>query len=208
MMRDGREILIAISLGLLGSCQMGITRSELPGRYRVQYPYGVEELELQSNGVYVQTIKLNREDAPATNTGRWEYQEGSVLLTDPLLVDDNFGKPRADYRIRQRGGWYLRVERGLGGITLNWADDLGFHFRKIASNQTTANPVRSPKCGPGLTDAEVIASGKRALRVMWGQEPDLTRYRVSSRRKGRVTLVEQKGFEPSTPTLRTWCSPG
>jgi len=20
-------------------------------------------------------------------------------------------------------------------------------------------------------------------------------------------LVEQKGFEPSTPTLRTWCSP-
>jgi site-specific DNA recombinase len=33
-------------------------------------------------------------------------------------------------------------------------------------------------------------------------------FRLLDRKKGgRKDLVEQKGFEPSTPTLRTWCSP-
>jgi hypothetical protein len=36
----------------------------------------------------------------------------------------------------------------------------------------------------GLSDAEVLASAKRALRVMWGHEPDLRHYSLKIQRAG------------------------
>jgi len=43
----------------------------------------------------------------------------------------------------------------------------------------TAPLLPSANSGRALTDEEVVASAKRALRVIWGHEPDLSRYRIS-----------------------------
>lgn len=65
------------------------------------------------------------------------------------------------------------------------------------SRHTPSVPAGVSECGPGLTDAEVIASAKRALRVMWGREPDLDHYRVSVQGQGcnYVFVAAQLGTE-------------
>ena len=45
-----------------------------------------------------------------------------------------------------------------------------------------AAALSSAHASHALTDEEVVASAKRALRVMWGHEPDLSRYRISVHR--------------------------
>lgn len=47
-----------------------------------------------------------------------------------------------------------------------------------------ARPDTSTACGPPLAVTDVVASAKRALRVMWGHEPVLDHYHVSVQSQG------------------------
>lgn len=42
-----------------------------------------------------------------------------------------------------------------------------------------AAPAGSSRCGPGLTDVQILDSAKRALRALWGREPVFDKFRVS-----------------------------
>jgi hypothetical protein len=72
-------------------------------------------------------------------------------------------------------------------------------FQACSATRGKASVPRgaSSRCGPGLTDREVLNSAKRALRVMWGHEPKLDRYRVSIRSQGcnYVFVAAQLGAE-------------
>lgn len=113
------------------SCSSGVVYEDLVGVYKVQYPYGTEELVLNRDGTYKQTILLTNKDE-VSHTGQWKFleKESKVVLKDPLIVDDNFGRPNPNFMKVQEGLWILRIEKRFRAVSLHWNDDQGFVFEK------------------------------------------------------------------------------
>lgn len=61
----------------------------------------------------------------------------------------------------------------------------------------TSQPDNSTACGPPLTVSDVVSSAKRALRAMWGHEPDLDHYHVDVQSEGcnYVFVASRRGTE-------------
>jgi integrase len=90
------------------------------------------------------------------------------------------------------------------GVNLTWLSEqtgvaegtLRTHYgRFIHASQSDALELSK-------IDSEAAESAQFAPRLPHGDAP-----RAKKRADSLGKMVEQKGFEPSTPTLRTWCSP-
>lgn len=128
---------VFVVVNLIG-CSGSIQQSELAGTYIAEYSYAREVLELRVNGTYTQGVTFSdKKNSAISNSGSWKYNLGEkrVLLENPILIDDNFGKLNPNYKQPVSGGWHLTATRDFGGIALNWNDDLGVRFKKSNTNK-------------------------------------------------------------------------
>ena len=121
---------VILSSGIAGCTP--IDERRVLGAYVAEYSYARQELDIKPNGSYVQRIVVKGKSEELTHSGTWTYDRSAsrLVLNDPLLLDDNFGKLNPDYRTPAKGIWGLSVRSTAAGITLNWNDDLGVHFTK------------------------------------------------------------------------------
>ena len=118
---------------LISGCSVKVHIDEMWGRYKLKYPYGSEELLLNKDGTYVQTVFINGEATPKVNTGKWEFDENHsrVILVNAMIVDDYFGHLRPSYWEIKPGLSIFRVKKSFGRIKLIINPDQGFFFEKI-----------------------------------------------------------------------------
>jgi hypothetical protein len=125
-------LTILMSTGL-GSCSKPTSISEVSGRYICKYPYGIEILILRKDGEYTQLIDLDSQTTPLIHEGKWSYlpSENTINLNDAIILDDNFGKLRSDYKTPTNGIWALTVKTIFGKVSLEWNPDIDYVFRSI-----------------------------------------------------------------------------
>jgi hypothetical protein len=125
--------LVAVLAVWLWACSSDVTQSELAGSYEAKYQFGTQNLRLQPDGTYTQKLTLPTVEGAVSHAGRWEYSQarGLVILHEPLMFDDNFGKLNPQYRTPVDGSWNLNVRKNLRGLTLTWNDDVGVTLRKV-----------------------------------------------------------------------------
>ena len=125
-------IVVTISVFVWGCT---VAPSSLPGTYRVDYGYGIEQLTLHADGTYVQQFAEKNKESRVINTGRWELErrgfwDGDLLnLFEPVIVDV-FGKP-SDLRPRP-GLWALNIKKTWSGqpqLSIN--EDRGLAFDRM-----------------------------------------------------------------------------
>lgn len=112
---------------MIVGCSSSPDIEKLYGEYQADFAYGVERLALRSNGTYEQRLTLKATGEGVTHIGRWEYRRdgGVVIVNDPLLFDDNFGKLNPEFRSPVSGGWHLDVRERFGSFRLVWNEDFG-----------------------------------------------------------------------------------
>jgi hypothetical protein len=131
VIRSSLSLVLALTILLLGCSQVPPAR--LVGNYEAKFAFGTESLRLGSDGTYSQALTLANAKDVVSNTGHWEYAQSRelVILHEPLLFDNNFGKLNPGYRTPVNGSWNLNVRRTFGGIRLTWNDDMGVVLRKV-----------------------------------------------------------------------------
>lgn len=112
------------------SCSQQISRDELVGNYKVDYGYGVEDLQLLPNGRYDQTFRSAADNVPITNTGKWELKSDTLHLYDSLIVDDNFGRLRSNYKEPVPGSRGIIVKKQFWIVHLIINPDSPVSFKK------------------------------------------------------------------------------
>lgn len=114
-------------------CSDRITRETLVGSYRLEYPYGQEELKLGKDGKYTQFFTLKNDDKQIRHEGSWEYNQADseVILNDPLIIDNGFGRLSPSFSKVQSGNGFFYVHRSWSGkIRLRVNEDQGFFYEK------------------------------------------------------------------------------
>jgi hypothetical protein len=123
--------LLAFVIGICVGCT--VTRDEVVGGYQLQYEFGTERLLLGADGTYEQSFE-RRGASKELNKGQWELQgngDKTVVLHNPMLVADPFGKPRPT-PLRESGVALLRVKKWLGTVSLILNENQGLRFEKRA----------------------------------------------------------------------------
>jgi hypothetical protein len=113
----------------------GPAKTDLVGLYRLDHSFGVEYLRLNLDGSYEQRFVPNA-GQETRHAGKWDARPGDrwegllVVLHEPLLVDDPFGRSVAPKEAS--GDWLLPAHRGaFGGVYLTSNEDAGLYFRKL-----------------------------------------------------------------------------
>jgi hypothetical protein len=120
-----------LALGVAVCVACAVTRDELVGRYQLRYEFGVEVLRLESDGTYEQLFE-GPGRAREVNKGRWELRsdrEQVVVLHNPMLVADPFGKPRTG-PLREPGLALLRIKKRGGTVSLILNEEQALFFDK------------------------------------------------------------------------------
>ena len=125
--------LAVIVMGLLvAGCSGPSEQAELIGEYEAKFDYGIETLALMAEGKYDQHLAVSATGETVSHSGRWTFDQrtDTVILNDPLLFDDNFGKLNPEFRAPVSGGRHLDVRVRPGSLALVWNDDQGVEFRR------------------------------------------------------------------------------
>ena len=128
-----RIIIHFIVVVLLIGCSSKVNFDEVVGFYKLRYPYGTEELRLNKDGTYIQSVLIDGETNAITKAGKWKFDEEEldIILIDAMVVDDFFGHPKKDYRKTQPGLSAFAVKKSFWKIYLLVNPDQGFIFEKI-----------------------------------------------------------------------------
>lgn len=139
--------LMCLLIFFLAGC-VPVSIQDLPGKYRINFDFGQEELDLSANGKYHQIITVYGEhgkNESVTHSGTWwpapplkgvgghlqHYDQ--VLLDNPIMICDEFGDFNKNYRIPFDGAWGLITERWLGGkLKLYLNEDIDLRFDKVS----------------------------------------------------------------------------
>jgi hypothetical protein len=127
-------VTVVISIAVAG-CGGTIQRDQLPGRYRVDYGYGIEQLTIRGDGTYTQEFAAKGTDLRVINNGHWELEHGSFWdgelldLFEPSIVDE-FGRPRD--MTPQSGRWPIPIRKSWRGqLRLVINEDVGDVFERV-----------------------------------------------------------------------------
>jgi hypothetical protein len=127
-------VTVAASIAMFG-CGGTIRSDQLPGTYRVDYDYGIEQLTIRGDGTYTQEFAEKGKNFRVINKGLWELQEGDLWdrqvlnLFEPVIVD-KFGRP-SDMTPKS-GRWPVPIRktwRGQPRLLIN--PDLGYVFERV-----------------------------------------------------------------------------
>ena len=126
---------VCVSLATVGCTGRHVNRQDLTGVYRLQYPYGVEELRVRADGTYRQSYADSGKSLTEINRGKWDLQAGDfgdgqlLVLHDPVIVDE-LGK-RTNLT-PSNGLWAIRIRKPwFGRMKLLVYEDLGYEFVKV-----------------------------------------------------------------------------
>lgn len=114
-------------------CSSKVNYDDVIGSYKVRYPYGTEELQLNKDGTYTQSVLIDGEAKAIANKGRWEFDknESKVTLINAMLVDDFFGHLRKNYWKIEPGLSVFTAKSFTGKISLMVNPDQGFAYNKV-----------------------------------------------------------------------------
>ncbi|MBC8109134.1 MAG: hypothetical protein H7Z14_21285 [Anaerolineae bacterium] len=98
----------------------------LVGKYSCKYPYGVETVELKTDGRFSQTIAVSGRPV-LTNSGEWTEVNGDIVLHDGFAIDDGFGSP---VTIPRRMTWQMQIASSFRSPRFIVNEDLGYTFDK------------------------------------------------------------------------------
>jgi hypothetical protein len=128
--------LTALTISIAATGCGTIPRTGVPGTYRVDYGYGIEQLTLREDGTYVQEFAEKNQPLRVINTGRWELQQGDfwqgqfLNLFDPVIVDVS-GR-RSDLTRHAGGRWPIPLRKAWSGQPrLLLDDDIGEAFERV-----------------------------------------------------------------------------
>jgi len=126
--------MVTILFAIAG-CKSVIDQTELYGTYVDDNPFAAEKLILSSRNEYTQQIQLNKESKVNEFRGRWKFdaQTHAVILEDPIILLDEFGRFRNDYLKPLEGSFFLKAKKGpFRALVLDVNEDTGkTRFRKI-----------------------------------------------------------------------------
>jgi hypothetical protein len=120
-------ICIGVIAASVGACDR-VEMDEVYGSYTAKYSFGTDRLSLRPDQSYEQQSNVTSDNFRVTRTGHWEFEKrrrwlasDSVMLRDCLVLDDGWGRLRADYQAPiprciypiQRQGWI-----GSGSVSL------------------------------------------------------------------------------------------
>jgi hypothetical protein len=87
----GFGIIAVLAVALIGLSCNKPTSTNLVGRYKAERSYGLEFLELKTNGSYVQVF--TNSNTLSTNVGTWTLTPPTLTLKSALIFDDGFNRP-------------------------------------------------------------------------------------------------------------------
>jgi hypothetical protein len=125
---------ICVSLAvLLAACGRFPDAAALAGEYEAKYDFGRERLVLRPDGGYEQNLFPGNASTSTSHAGRWDfdYERQLVIVHNPLLFADNFGKLNPMYVTPVDGSWNLAARRRFGSIVLSWNDDVGVKLKRV-----------------------------------------------------------------------------
>ena len=125
------SFLLFCSVIIMLGCQSKIDYKEIPGIYIAEYPYGVEQLKITSDGFYEQSFGTSDKTLTFLNKGKWDIRlEGrKIVLKNPVMVADGFGKKSLK---PFSGDWFLLIQKGLWGqLAFSINGDLDLKFKKV-----------------------------------------------------------------------------
>jgi hypothetical protein len=128
-------IVVSVAVLLCG-CSVQ-TVDEVIGRYKLRYSYGTEELQLDKDGTYIQSIFIDGETTAKVNKGRWEFhkKESEVVLIDAMIVDDFFGRLKPEYWKIEPGLSIFHISKAFGKVSISVNRDQGYSFEKIRNDK-------------------------------------------------------------------------
>ena len=85
--------IVAIALAMREFVFRKPTPSNLVASYKAERSYGLEFLELRTNGIYVQIF--TNSTTVRTNVGTWTLQAPTLTLKAALIFDDGSNRPAA-----------------------------------------------------------------------------------------------------------------
>jgi hypothetical protein len=96
-------------------------RDELLGTYVAEYEFGIDKLELKSDGTYTQEVTLQEEGKTIRGDGRWTYDQARhyIDLEDIYVLSDGYGKKSNDYKNLPRGLASYPSERYFGAAVFD-----------------------------------------------------------------------------------------
>jgi hypothetical protein len=118
---------------MLGGCSTKASLGKLYGKYKAEYPYGIEYLKLNQDGTYFQEYRSKNGIDHLSQNGQWSYDvtEGRLSLKNPLDVDNGFGQPNPISKMTSKGVWFLTVHPGFTTVQITINEDDGFYFEKL-----------------------------------------------------------------------------
>lgn len=84
-------VITAVAVASIGLSCNKPTSTNLVGRYKAERSYGLEFLELRTNGTYVQVF--TNSTTLQTNIGTWTLQPPTLTLKSALIFDDGLNRP-------------------------------------------------------------------------------------------------------------------
>lgn len=122
-----RLVLVALFLFGAAGCYpipKEFSKSDLVGVYVLRYSFGVEELQINPDGSYVQTFTGSHQ---TENFGKWQKDKTGLLLVNALVFADAFGKPLEK---PVKGNLGLATAWYFGRFVLDANPDQGLMYEK------------------------------------------------------------------------------
>lgn len=108
-------------------------QSELYGRYEADYPYAKEELILNQDNTFIQTVTLKASSKIDMAKGVWKLDpEDGYLIFDSnfLLVLDGAGKPVPEYaEVKKVGKICYPAIKWFGKLLIEFQE--GIYYKKV-----------------------------------------------------------------------------
>ena len=105
---------------------------EIPGTYLAEYNFGTDSLRLESDGTYVQEIRVRRRPDELRASGTWKYDQGEsrIDLSDVYSVQNRYSDEWDERTVSNRGGASYTVERYFFSRKLRFGPDDGHPHKK------------------------------------------------------------------------------
>ena len=120
-----RFIAVIALFGFLGcSKQIDLDPSMLIGKYTANHKYGLDTLEINSDGTYNYYFKSN-DGTELINSNQWEFE---ILDNEPWITFEKFifGMPRPG--TKKPGFWVVEVEKSWTWKSIRLYIDLDLHY--------------------------------------------------------------------------------
>ncbi len=112
---------------LTSGCLLHPDPKEIPGTYVAEFDFGTDTLKLESDGTYIQEIKVKGRSDVLRASGTWRYDQGEsrINLVDVFAIQNRYSDEWDERTVTNRGGASYAVERYFLSGKLRLGPDQG-----------------------------------------------------------------------------------